>query len=119
MSEKLRWILDNVHENEATNVLTTGLSNKITPWYRIKMLHVAEFSVKKPVADPRGLQGRVPSPGPNSFIFVQFLAKILQNNRFEHPLGIWRPLGNPGSATEKRSLFHQDDHLSTFSFERQ
>ena len=96
---------DNVHENEATNVLTTGLSNKITPWYRIKMLHVAEFSVKKPVADPRGLQGRVPSPGPNSFIFMQFLAKILQNNRFEHPLGIWRPLGNAGSATGNRHYF--------------
>ena len=33
-----------------------------------------------------GLQGRPPLPGPNSFIFMQFSAKNLQNNRLAHPL---------------------------------
>ena len=32
-----------------------------------------------------GLQGSTP-PGPNSFIFMQFSAKNLQNNRLAHPL---------------------------------
>ena len=37
-----------------------------------------------------GRQGRAPPPGgPNSFIFMQFLAKKLQNNS---TFGSWRPL---------------------------
>ena len=34
-----------------------------------------------PLADPRGCQGRTLLEGPNSFIFMQFSAKKLQNNR--------------------------------------
>ena len=39
----------------------------------------------------------------NSFIFMQFLAKILENNRLAHPhphLGVGTPLGNPGYTSE-------------------
>ena len=50
------------------------------------------------LADPRGRQGLAPSPGgQNSFIFMEFLTKNLQNNlnlRVGAP-----PLENPGSAT--------------------
>ena len=35
----------------------------------------------KTLADPRGCQGRAPPLCLNSFIFMQFLAKIGQNNR--------------------------------------
>ena len=45
-----------------------------------------------------GRQGRAPHFGPNSFIFMQFLAKILQNNRFEHPREVgapWEILDSP------------------------
>ena len=48
-----------------------------------------------------GLETGAPSPhGPNSFIFMQFLAKNLQNNRLAHPL--WKLVSsqeNPGCAT--------------------
>ena len=42
------------------------------------------------LADLRGAPGtRAPPGGPNSFIFMQFLAKKLQNNS---SFGSWRPL---------------------------
>ena len=40
-----------------------------------------------------GRQGHAP-PGPNSFIFMQFLGNVRPNIRLVPP-----PLGNPGSAT--------------------
>ena len=56
-------------------------------------------------ANPRGCHGRDPLPlwGPNSFIFMQFSGKKLQNNRLAHPL--WElarpppPEENPGLVT--------------------
>ena len=48
----------------------------------------------------------LPSPtrrGPNSFIFMQFSAKSLQNNPF---LGIGAPQEYPGSATASRIRDH-------------
>ena len=47
------------------------------------------------LADPRGAPGMCAPPGgPNSFIFMQFLAKIIAI------LGVGAPPGeNPGSAT--------------------
>ena len=62
-----------------------------------------------PVVDPRGRQGRTPLLCPNSFIFIQFSAKILQNNRLPHlPRELAPPLGNPGSATGFESQAFQD-----------
>ena len=37
---------------------------------------------RKPLADIRGALGTRPPLGPISFIFMQFLTKILPNNRF-------------------------------------
>ena len=55
----------------------------------------------------RGRQERTP-PGTNSFIFMQFSAKKLQNNRLADPpspLGVGGlPLGNPGPTTEHTSF---------------
>ena len=53
------------------------------------------------MADPSGAPGRR-TPGPNSFIFMQFSTKYLQNNRFVQNPGELAPppLGNPGSAAE-------------------
>ena len=49
------------------------------------------------VADPVGARD-APPLGPNSFIFIQFLAKILQNNSLRHPVQkLTIPVGNPGS----------------------
>ena len=49
------------------------------------------------VADPMGARD-APPLGPNSFIFIQFLAKILQKNRLRHPVQkLAFPVGNPGS----------------------
>ena len=50
------------------------------------------------LADPRGAPGTLPPGGPNSFIFMQFSAKII--NKHTH-FGSWRPPPgeNPGSAT--------------------
>ena len=46
----------------------------------------------------------VTSPlGPISFIFMQFTAKSLPDNRLAPPLG-WQPLGNPESATESSGI---------------
>ena len=58
---------------------------------------------KVSLADPRGARKRSPL-GPISFIFMQFSAKILSNNRFSpQTQGGWCPpcpcLGNPGSVT--------------------
>ena len=44
-------------------------------------------------------EGRVP-PQSIFLAFKQFSAKILLNNRLALPLG--RPLGNPGSATDRQ-----------------
>ena len=47
-----------------------------------------------------GTRDACPPRGPNSFIFIQFSTKNLQNNRLAHPL--WElapPQENPGSAT--------------------
>ena len=51
---------------------------------------------------------RVPSPDPSSFIFIQFSARNLQNNRLAHPLWELAPPGNPGSATaiDAKSALH-------------
>ena len=60
-----------------------------------------DTEVLNPLADPRGCWGRTPPLAPISSIFMQFLAKILPNNRFllkNH--GLTLPLGNPESATE-------------------
>ena len=48
-----------------------------------------------------GVPGMRPTPlGPNSFIFMQFSAKILQNNGLaQSPWELASPLRNPGSAT--------------------
>ena len=47
------------------------------------------------VADLRGVAGTCTPPGgPNSFIFMQFSAKKLQNNRLAHPFWeLAHPLG--------------------------
>ena len=53
-----------------------------------------------PVVDPGSARDPRSPLGPNSFIFMQFSAKILQNNRLAHPIWSWCPLlGNPRSAT--------------------
>ena len=59
------------------------------------------------LADPRGAPGtRAPPGGPNSFIFMQFSAKII--NKHTH-FGSWRPPGeNPRSATGK--CYHLISH---------
>ena len=54
------------------------------------------------------------APVPNSFVFMQFSAEILQNNRLLHSRS-WRPLGNPGFATDqghnlKYNLGHSLEH---------
>ena len=54
----------------------------------------------KPLADPRGALGMRVPPGPNSFIFMQFLAKKLQDNRLTRPL--WK-LALP---SEKSCIYH-------------
>ena len=45
------------------------------------------------LANPRGNQGR--PLGLNSFIFMQFSAKILQNNRLAQPLWSFREILEP------------------------
>ena len=48
----------------------------------------------------RGARDACPPRSPNFFIFMQFLATNLQNNRLAHPLlELPPPSGNPGSAT--------------------
>ena len=50
------------------------------------------------IGGSNGGQGRAPPGGPNSFIFMQFSAKNMQNNS---TFGSWRtPQENPGSATD-------------------
>ena len=71
-----------------------------------------------------GRQGRAPPPwGPNSFIFMQFSAKII--NKHTH-FGSWRPPPgeNPRSATESSYLIGLEPlfHLKfweVFSYEMQ
>ena len=57
--------------------------------------------VRLAFVDPRGTPRTRPPCGPNSFIFMQFSAKNLQNNTLARPL--WAlaspPQENPGSAT--------------------
>ena len=43
--------------------------------------------------DPKGRQGRVRPRCPNYFIFMQYSAKILQNNRLAHQLWEFPPSG--------------------------
>ena len=80
------------------------LKNKRIKYYKIN-----------PLADPKGAgghQGRVlpPSPGPNSFIFMQFSAKKLQNNP---NLGVGAPpRENPGSVTVTSQKKINCDYLS-------
>ena len=51
-------------------------------------------------ADPReGVPGTHAPRSPIFFIFMQFSATNLQNNRLAHPLWELPPSGNPGSAT--------------------
>ena len=42
-----------------------------------------------------------PARGPNSFIFVQFSAQKMRNNRLAHPLWelVHPPMESPGSVT--------------------
>ena len=40
-----------------------------------------------------------PPLSPIYFIFMQFSGKIWLSNRLVHPLGAWRPMGNPGDPT--------------------
>ena len=80
------------------------------------------FSKKtiKSLADPGGCQGSAPPWGPNYFIFMQFLAKKLQN---KPNLGIGAPpRENPGSATVddtseylSANLPHIDLFLNSYS----
>ena len=67
-----------------------------------------------PLADPRGAPGtRAPPGGPNSFIFMQFSAKMWKIIAI---LGVGAPPGeNPGSATEhnSRSCMYMYFHLAT------
>ena len=59
------------------------------------------------VADLRGRQGRVPlNGGPNSFIFMQFSAKKMQNNRLAHPF--WELAG---SATAMLGLIRNESQF--------
>ena len=66
-------------------------------------------------------QGR-PSPRVlNSFIFIWFSAKILQNNRLAHPLlELAHPQENPASATAKwiRPCKFGADYIWSFSFSK-
>ena len=63
----------------------------------VNKCHIATFHS---FADVRGRQGRVPHLGPISFIFRQFSAKVLPNNRFlTHTQQLAALLGNPGSTT--------------------
>ena len=59
------------------------------------------FSIcRSAVLDLGGLGMHAPTLGPNSFVFMQFSANKLSNNRLAHPLWGWRPrLWNPGPAT--------------------
>ena len=66
-----------------------------------------------------GRQGRAPPPppgGPNSFIFMQFSAKII--NKHTH-FGSWRPPPgeNPRSATDKIKNDLRYHQLKTISFQ--
>ena len=63
-----------------------------------------------PLADPRGgARDARPPGGPNSFIFMQFLAKKLKNNS---TFGSWRPPPgeNPGSATDYGQISARNHH---------
>ena len=64
-----------------------------------------------PLVDPRGRRGRAPGC-PNSFIFMQFSVKNLQNNRLAHALlELVPPQKNPGSATYFRPYHGYLSHL--------
>ena len=76
--------------------------------YSIWVIDLGLLQKESPLADPRGRgrSGRAPYLGPNSFIFMQFSAKLLRNTRIAHPhRKLGRPLGNPGSATDHISVF--------------
>ena len=53
----------------------------VTPFLCISIF-VPSLYAHSPVADPRVRRGRAPCP--NSFIFMQFSAKKLQNNTLAH-----------------------------------
>ena len=77
------WKIHGIHHLRPTS----SDPEQISPW-------------QKALADLGGCQGR--PPGPNSFIFMQFLAKNWQNNP---NLGIGAPpRENPGSVTENINI---------------
>ena len=66
-------------DNFCLNFMQLFLENcgKIIGWWPLRKVFI------KSLADPRGaLWTLSPSLGPISFIFMQFMAKILSNNRF-------------------------------------
>ena len=48
--------------------------------------HVSYYQGCVSIGGSKGVPGTPPPRGPNSFIFLQFSAKNLQNNRLAHPL---------------------------------
>ena len=87
--------------------------------YGLMRCKLATYSKLQPssLADPRrapGTRAPPPSPtGPNSFIFIQFSAKNLQNNT---TLGVGVPTQeNPGSATAVEKKEHHRDKLAHHS----
>ena len=72
------------------------------------LISVEIVAVHIAVADLRGRHRR--PRGPNSFIFMQFSARKLQNNRLAHPSWeLAHPLQeNPGYATALLTLSNSD-----------
>ena len=90
--------MNNIVKESFCLCLKWGISYKIN-----RKINRKQIVKLKALADPR--RGPGTRPHPNSFIFMQFLAKILPNNRFlPVPRGLAPLLGNPRSATEKKLL---------------
>ena len=74
------------------------------PW---RVVRNVIFCHRVPLADPRSAGDVCHTLSPISFISMQFLAKILPNNRLAHPpLGLAHPShGNAGSANDGSITF--------------
>ena len=62
-----------------------------------KKINVSEIFLLQEII---ALADLAPLPPYKVFIFMQFFAKIMPNNKLAPPLGLDPPLGNPGSSTE-------------------
>ena len=75
------------------------------------LINSTYFAQTNIIGGSKGALG-TPSPGTITFIFMQFSAKTLPNNRFSTQTWSWRPrppprLGNAGSATDKYKRYNR------------